>query len=276
MIQVIMLAVRRMWTLVFLLVLLLVLAGAMLPFFFMVVTSLQDTDNVSLNFSTTRMNLSNFVSLFTSYDFGSAILTSAIVVVLACTMNLVVTSLAAFAFEKKPFRGSEALFTVYIVSMMIPAQVTIIPMFTIMRNLDLLNTHLSLALPIVNAFGVFLIRQFLSTIPDELLEAARLDGASDLRIFRTIVLPLIRPVLVALTIFTFISTWNDFLWPLVSITDSQMQTVTLAAANMVGNLTQEYGLIMAGSLVSFLAPFVIYIILQRQFVAGVTASGLKG
>jgi multiple sugar transport system permease protein len=160
--------------------------------------------------------------------------------------------------------------------MMIPAQVTIIPMFTIMRNLDLLNTHLSLALPIVNAFGVFLIRQFLSTIPDELLEAARLDGASDLRIFRTIVLPLIRPVLVALTIFTFISTWNDFLWPLVSITDSQMQTVTLAAANMVGNLTQEYGLIMAGSLVSFLAPFVIYIILQRQFVAGVTASGLKG
>jgi multiple sugar transport system permease protein len=149
-------------------------------------------------------------------------------------------------------------------------------LFTIMKDLGLLNTHLGLALPMVNAFGVFLIRQFLVSLPDELLEAARLDGASELRIFVSIVLPLIRPVLVALTVFTFISTWNDFLWPLVSISQSQMQTVTLAAANLVGNLTQQYGLIMAGSTVSFVVPLVMYIFMQRQFVEGVTASGIKG
>ena len=216
------------------------------------------------------------MDLFTNYGFGAAVVNSAIVVVLACGLNVVVASLAAFAFEKKPFRGSEAIFLVYIVSMMVPIQVTLIPLFTIMKNLGLFNTHLALALPIVNAFGVFLIRQFLRGVPDELLEAARLDGASDLKMFRIIVLPLIRPVLVALTVFTFITTWNDFLWPLVSISDNKMQTVTLAAANLVGNITQQYGLIMAGSVVSFAVPLVMYIFLQRQFVEGVAASGIKG
>jgi len=249
---------------------------AMIPFFFMAITSLQDTSTVSLSFDASRLDFSNFTKLFTQYGFGAALLTSSIVVVLACVLNLFVASLAAYAFEKKPFPGSEGLFIVYIVSMMVPIQVTLIPLFTIMKNLGLLNTHLSLALPMVNAFGVFLIRQFLVTIPDELLEAARLDGASDLRIFGTIVIPLIRPVLVALTVFTFISTWNDFLWPLVSISDNQRQTVTLAAANLVGNLTQQYGLIMAGSVVCFIVPLVMYIFLQKQFVEGVTATGLKG
>jgi len=260
------------WTVVIVVLLLL----AMVPFFFMAITSLQDTASVSLSFNLSRLNLSNFTRLFTSYGFGPALLTSSIVVVLACVLNLVVASLAAYAFEKKPFRGSEAMFLVYIISMMVPIQVTLIPLFTIMKSLGLFNTYLALALPIVNAFGVFLIRQFLVTVPDELLEAARLDGASDLRIFVTIILPLIRPVLTALTVFTFISTWNDFLWPLVSISNNQMQTVTLAAANLVGNLTQQYGLIMAGSVVSFIVPLVMYIFLQRQFVEGVAASGLKG
>jgi multiple sugar transport system permease protein len=253
-----------------------ILIVSMAPFFFMSITALQDATTVSLAFHLDRLNLGNFARLFNDYGFGSALLTSSIVVVIACVLNLVVGSLAAYAFEKKPFRGSEAIFLVYIVSMMVPVQVTLIPLFTIMKDLGLLNTHLGLALPMVNAFGVFLIRQFLVSLPDELLEAARLDGASELRIFVSIVLPLIRPVLVALTVFTFISTWNDFLWPLVSISQSQMQTVTLAAANLVGNLTQQYGLIMAGSTVSFVVPLVMYIFMQRQFVEGVTASGIKG
>ena len=266
------LSINGLWTVV----IIIVLVVAMLPFFFMAITSLQNTSSVSLSFDPRLFDLSNYSRLFTDFAFGPAMLTSAIVVVLACTLNLVVCSLAAFAFEKKPFPGSEVLFVTYIVTMMVPGQVTLIPLFTIMKDLGLLNTHLALALPIVNAFGVFLIRQFIVGIPDELIEAARIDGATDLRIFLQIVIPLIRPVLVALTVFTFISTWNDFLWPLVSISDNQMQTVTLAAANMVGNVTQQYGLVMAGSAVSFVVPLVMYIFLQRQFVEGVTASGLKG
>jgi len=249
---------------------------AVLPFLFMAITSIQRTTSAGLSLSFSRLDFTNFVRLFTDYRFGSAIVTSGIVVVIACVLNLVVASLAAYAFEKKRFPGSESLFVIYIVTMMVPVQVTLVPLYTIIRQLGLFNTHLALALPIVNAFGVFLIRQFMVSVPDELIEAARMDGASDLRIFAVIILPVIRPVLIALTVFTFITTWNDFLWPLVSVSDNRMQTVTLAAANMVGNVTQQYGLIMAGATVSFLVPLVMYVILQRQFVEGVTASGIKG
>ncbi|GAA4424460.1 carbohydrate ABC transporter permease [Georgenia halophila] len=256
--------------------LLVLVVVALLPFLFMVVTGIQRSEAVSLAFDPDRLQLDNFVRLFTDYGFGRALITSSIVVVLACTVNLVVSSLAAFAFAKKRFPGSEALFWIYIATMMVPVQVTIIPLFVIVRDLGLLNTHLVLILPIINAFGVFLIRQFMSSVPDELLEAARIDGASDRRIFVLIVLPLIRPVLVALTVFTFITAWNDFLWPLVTTSDGSMQTITLAAARLQGRFVTEYGLVMAGATVSFVVPFLIYVLLQRQFVQGVASVGLKG
>jgi len=257
-------------------VLVLLVTVAVLPFAFMIVTSIQRADSVSLAFDPDRLQLDNFVRLFTEYGFGRALITSAVVVTLACAVNLVVSSMAAFAFAKKPFPGSEALFWVYIATMMVPVQVTIIPLFVIVRDLGLLNTHIALILPIINAFGVFLIRQFMSNVPDELLEAARLDGAPDRRIFVAIVVPLIRPVLVALAVFTFITAWNDFLWPLVAISDESMQTVTLAAARLQGRFVTEYGLVMAGAAISFLVPFLVDLVLQRQFVRGVASVGLKG
>lgn len=248
---------------------------ALAPFVLMVVTSLQRTSGLSFSFDLARFDLTNYVRLFSTYGFAAALATSAIVVSLACVVNAVVCSLAAFAFAKKPFPGSEALFWVYVATMMVPAQVTLIPLFVIMRDVGLLNTHVALFLPVINAFGVFLIRQFMSSVPDELLEAAKIDGASDLRAFWSIVVPLIRPVLVALTVFTFITTWNDFLWPLVSVSTDSMQTVTLAAARLQGKFTTEYGLVMAGATVSFIVPFVMYVLLQRQFVEGVAQTGLK-
>lgn len=249
---------------------------AVLPFAFMVLTAVQQSDSVSISFDTDRLHLDNFVRLFADYDFGRALIVSVLVVVLACVTNLVVSSLAAFAFAKKPFPGSEVIFWIYIATMMVPVQVTLIPLFVIVRDLGLLNTPVALILPIVNAFGVFLIRQFMSTVPDELLDAARIDGARDRRIFIAIVVPLIRPVLVALMVFTFITAWNDFLWPLVAISDESMQTVTLAAARLQGRFVTDYGLVMAGATVAFLVPFVIYVAVQRQFVQGVASVGLKG
>lgn len=249
---------------------------ALLPFAFMAVTSIQDVRTLSLAFDPSALQLDNYTRLLTQYGFGSALMNSAIVVTLACVVNVVVCSLAAFAFEKKPFPGSEALFWVYVATMMVPVQVTLIPLFTIVRDLGLLNTHLAIALPVINAFGVFLIRQFMRSVPDEILEAARVDGAKDLRVFMTIVLPIIRPVIVALIVFTFLTTWNDFIWPLVSITDEGMQTVTLAASKLQGRVSTQYGLVMAGAAVSFVVPFAIYVVLQRQFVEGVTSSSVKG
>jgi len=159
---------------------------------------------------------------------------------------------------------------------MVPGQVTLIPLFIIMRELDLMNTHIALALPVVNAFGVFLIRQFLKGVPDEMIEAARVDGAREIRIFRTIVVPTIWPIIVSLIVFTFLTTWNDFLWPLVSVSSGDMETVTLAAAKLQGKFTSNFGLVMAGATVSFAVPFIVYAVLQRQFVEGVTSSSVKG
>ncbi len=249
---------------------------AVLPFLFMAATSIQETTRIALTIDWSKVGLSNYVRLFTDYGFAAALLTSAIVVTISCALNAVVCSLAAFAFEKKPFPGSEALFWVYVATMMVPPQVTLIPLYTIMRDIGLLNTHLALALPVVNAFGVFLIRQFMKGLPDDLLDAARIDGANDMQIFLRIVLPLIKPTIVALTVFTFLTVWNDFLWPLVSISDNSMQTVTLAAAKLQGRTQVEYGLVMAGAAVATIVPFILYMFLQKQFVEGVTSSSIKG
>lgn len=249
---------------------------ALLPFVFMLVTSLQETTRMTVLLDPARFTLGNYVSLFVDHQFARAITTSVVVVVLACVANMLVASLAAFAFEKKRFPGSEALFWLYLATMMVPGQVTLIPLYGIMRDLGLLNTYVALALPVVNAFGVFLVRQFMKSIPDDLLDAARIDGSTDLGIFFRIILPLIKPILVALTVFTFLTTWNDFLWPLVSITDDRMQTVTLAAANLQGRFATDYGLVMAGAAVTFIIPLVLYVLLQRQFVEGIVSSGVKG
>jgi multiple sugar transport system permease protein len=249
---------------------------ALLPFLFMLVTSIQSTSVISIIFDPAKFTLNNFVRVFSGGGFGLALMTSLIVVTLACLVNAVVSSLAAYAFAKKPFPGSNGLFWLYIATMMVPGQVTLIPLFIMMRDLGLLNTYVALFLPVINAFGVFLIRQFMETLPDDMLEAARIDGASELQIFVRIVLPAIRPAIVALTVFTFLTTWNDFLWPLVSITNDSMQTVTLAVAKLQGRGVTDFGLVMAGATVSFLVPLIMYLILQKQFVEGITSSSVKG
>lgn len=249
---------------------------AVLPFVLMVITAFQNTRSLSFSINPDNLTLNNFINLFTVQNFGNALMTSTIVVVIGITMNLAVCSLAAFGFVFKRFPGSEAVFWLYLATMMVPAQVTMIPMFIMFRDIGILGSHFSLAIPIVNAFGVFLIRQFMMSIPSSLIEAARIDGASDFRIFLTIVLPLVKSVLIALTVFTFLTTWNDFLWPLVSLGSDQYRTVTLAVAQLQGAFETQYGLVMAATTIAFLVPFLVYVFMQRKFVEGVTASGIKG
>ena len=229
---------------------------AVLPFIYMALTSLQKSTSISLSFNPAKLDFSNYTELFTNFGFGSAIMVSTVVVILAVITNLVVSSMAAFAFSKRRFPGSETVFIVYLATMMVPVQVTLIPLFVIMRDLGLLNSYVSLFLPIVNAFGVFLIRQFMDDIPDELIEAARIDGASEWRIYYQLALPLARPVLISLAVFTFLGAWNDFLWPLVSISTRNMQTLTLSAALLQSNSSSvvNYGLVMAGATISFIVP----------------------
>lgn len=249
---------------------------AIFPFVYMLLISFTQKKILDFNFDFSTFSLTNYATVFKNFNIGRNLMNSIIVTVCACVLNCIVSTMAAYGFAKKKFWGKELLFSIYLATLMIPGQVTLIPVFTIMKKLNMLNTYPALFLPIINAFGVFLVRQFVENLPDDLFEAARIDGSGEFRIFTTIVIPLIKPVLISLTIFTFISTWNDFLWPLVIATKAEMHTLTLAISALKGSYSTNYGLVMAGSTLAFIFPFVLYIVLQKQFVEGIALSGIKG
>jgi multiple sugar transport system permease protein len=222
------------------------------------------------------MGIVNYVRVFKNFDFFGSLKNSIIVSATSCILNCIISTMAAYGFAKKKFPGNNALFFFYIATLMIPGQVTLIPVFTIMKSLHMLNTYPALFLPIINAFGVFLIRQFMLAVPDELLEAADVDGCKEIRKFVFIVIPLVKPALISLTIFTFITSWNDFIWPLVVTTDATHRTLTLALSVLQGNYATNYGLVMAGTTLAFLPPFILYLFLQKQFIEGIALSGIKG
>lgn len=257
-------------------ILLLFVAISLYPFIFMFLTSLTQKRIMTASFDFLEMDLRNYTNLLSNFPILAYIKNSIIVVCCACLFNVLLASLAGYAFAKKKFPLKEAIFWVYLATLMLPGQVILIPVFTIMRNLDLLNSYPSLFLVILDAFGVFLMRQFMEGIPDELLESARMDGCGEFGIFSRIVLPLSKPVIVSLVVFTFITSWNDFIWPLVMVTKDEMKTLTLGLSMLQNNYVSNYGLVMAGATMAFIFPFVLYCLLQRKFVEGIALSGIKG
>lgn len=247
------------------------------PFIYMVLMAFTKSNTLTLRMSDVNFSdLSNFSHVFNKSGFFTALKNSVIVVGCSCFFNCVVASMAAYGFEKKRFPGREKIYSTYVATMMVPAQVTMVPVFIIMKKMGMLNTYFSLVVLIINAFGILLIRSFMANVPDELLEAAKVDGCPEYKIFVKIVIPLVKPVLISLVVFTFVSSWNDFLWPLVSTTDSDMYTLTVALSLLKTQYATNYGLIMAGAAVSFVFPFILYVFLQKQFVEGIALSGVKG
>jgi multiple sugar transport system permease protein len=160
--------------------------------------------------------------------------------------------------------------------MVIPGQVAMLPVFLLLRSMGLVNSFAGVILPgVASIFGIFLVRQYASSVPDELLDAARIDGAGELRIFWSIVLPLCRPILVTLGVLTFLGTWNDFMWPLIVLTDDTKWTLTVALASLSGEHVQDTELMMAGAVVTVLPALLLFLALQRSYIDGITAGGLK-
>lgn len=189
---------------------------------------------------------------------------------------VVVSALAAYAFARLRFRGRDTLFLLYVGTLVIPFQVTMIPLFVIVRNLRWADTYLALIVPgIFNVFGTFLLRQFFLTLPRELEEAAIIDGCSFFRVFWQIILPLSKPALASLSIFTFVGTWNEFLWPLIIINETRMKTVTLGLSIFQGLYFTEWHLVMAATIIAISIPLILYIFLQKYFVKGIVLTGLK-
>ena len=250
------------------------------PFLWMLLTSLMTTAQafaVPPSFIPNPFMWSNYPQSFNALPFNLAYMNSAIVAVSVTVVQLITCAMAAYAFARIQFPGREIIFFVFLATMMIPFQLTIIPIFLTMKQIGLLDTLLSLILPpaLFSAFGVFLLRQFILGLPIELEEAAIVDGANRWKIFWLVILPLLRAPLAALGIFTFISQWNDFFRPLIMLNTPSNFTVPLMLSQFRGQYATEWTLVMAGSVIAVLPLLVVYIIAQRHIIRGIAMTGLK-
>ena len=224
-----------------------------------------------------EMSLQNYIDTFSVVPFGRFYLNSLIVATGTTVIQILTASLAAFAFARLRFRGRDALFLIYLATLMIPFQVTMIPNFILIRYLHWYNTYQALILPAAfSVFSTFLMRQYFLGVPMDMDEAARMDGAGSLRIWWQILMPLAGPVVATLAIFNFQASWNDFLWPLIITNSEAMRTIPIGLSSFQGQYNTEWHLLMAGSVVALLPVLVIYIFGQKWFVQGITLSGLGG
>lgn len=249
------------------------------PFIWMFVTALKTSREVfqwPIVLLPQNPQWGNFAEAWSRQPFTRFFQNTVFITIGTTVLTLFTSSTAGFAFAKYEFRGKRILFLIVLMMLMLPPQVTLIPTFLMARNLGLVNSYFGLLIPgITSVFGIFLIRQYLQSIPDELIDAARIDGCSDWNIYTSIILPLIVPALAVLTIFTFTGSWNSFLWPLIIATSSDMYTLQVGIAFFSGQTGTEYQLMMAVAVVSMLPVILIYILFQRYFVASDALAGLN-
>ena len=221
--------------------------------------------------------LEHYRSVFTTLNMRRYLFNSALIAFTATAVSLLVNSMAGYAFAKLRFRGRDGVFRVLGAGLVIPAQVAMLPLFLVMKQLGLVNTYWGVMIPVfASIFGIFLIRQYATAIPDDLLDAARVDGAGELRIYRSIVLPVIGPILATLAIWTFLTTWNDFMWPLIVLSDESKYTLPVALANLSGEHVQDTELMMAGAVVPVVPVLLAFLALQRYYMRGIMAGSVKG
>ena len=257
------------------------LAGVMLvPFIWMVSTSLtQDQYVLSATPSLipNPATLGSYQKLLDLLNIGGMFINSLFVAVLTTAGQVLTSSMAAYAFARMRWRGRDVVFALYLITLMVPAQVTIVPLFILMRLFGWVNTYQALILPgLFSAFGTFLLRQAFLTVPREIEEAAFIDGATHWTVFRRVVLPLVKPGLATLTVFSFMGSWNAYLWPLFVARQDSMLTLPVGLARLHGQYLTQWNLVMAGAVISIIPILIVYLFAQRAFVRGIALSGLKG
>ena len=219
---------------------------------------------------------SNYRNLWKTVPYNRYFINSVFIATASTLLTLFFCSLGGYAFAKYRFRGQKILFGILLASMMVPFQVLLVPLFGLMYDIGWLNSYKAIIIPFsVGAFGVFLMRQFIVTIPSELLDAARIDGCSEFGIYYRVVLPIIKPALGALTIYSFLGSWNGYLWPLIILRDEAKYTLPIGLANLVGIYRQDYGMLMAGTLLSLMPIIILFLAMQREFVQGITLGSVK-
>ncbi len=253
---------------------------ALVPFVWMISTSFKSRGalmSIPIEWIPKEPTLDAYFTVFERFPFLRTIGNSLFIAVCYTLLTLVSASMAAFAFTKIPFKGSGLLLGLYLATMMIPTQVTMIPLFVVMNQIGLINHYSSVILPaIFRPFAVFLLVQQMRTIPPDYMDAARIDGAGVWRIWRQVMLPLCAPSLATLAVTNFMDSWNDYLWPLLMLTDKAKMTLPIALSTLNGQYDTEYNVMMAGSLISMIPIILIYIFAQKYFKHGLMAGGVKG
>ena len=252
---------------------------ALFPFYWMIVSSFRTNPEIfstKLNLIPKSFIFKNYIDLFKTTNFSRWILNSIIVSVATTALGLFFSTFAGYAFAKYNFFAKNILFVIVFLMMAVPRFVTIIPIFKLMANLGLINTYWALILPFaINPFAVFLMRQYIKNIPDDLLDSARIDGCNELQIVIRIIMPIIKPSLGAAGIFILMMSWNDYLFPLILMTSKDMMLFPVGLASLKTLYVVEYGMIMAGSFLSTLPLIIAFLLLQKQFIAGLTEGAIK-
>ena len=251
----------------------------LLPFFWTLATSFKPETEI-VRFPPELLPRSftwdHYVDIWHRVPFARLFLNTVIFAGGVTLISLFFDSLTAYALARLDFPGRNILFITILATMMLPFQVTLIPIFSLLTQLDWINTHQGLIVPrATNAFGIFFLRQFFLSIPKDLEDAARIDGASEFRIYRQVILPLAVPALLTLGLFHFMYNWNDLLWPLIITTETSMQTLPAGLALFMGSHVVEYGLLMAGSMLALLPMILAFLVIQRRFVEGIATTGFK-
>lgn len=262
-------------------VLVLVAIVALWPMYWLYITALtptQDTVKTPPDLIPIHASLANFARLFTqAKDYWRWALNSLLISLSITAFHLVFDTMAGYAFAKKRFPGRNLFFWLILSTLMIPSHVTLVPLYVVARQLHLINNILAVILPgTADVFGIFLMRQYIQTLPSELEEAARMDGCTEPGVFWRIIVPLSKPALGALAIFSFVRYWNDFLWPLIVLQKSQHYTLPVGVASLQGEFRTDFGLIFAGAALAALPMIVFFLIFQRYFIEGVRMGAVKG
>jgi ABC-type glycerol-3-phosphate transport system permease component len=249
--------------------------GALAPFMYLISPAFRD--EVQLFSWPPQWFFGNFEFLFERTNFWRWALNTFVFAASTTVIHLVIASLAGFAFARMRFPGRNVLFFFILATLMVPLAALLAPLYLVVKEFGFLNTYWGLFLPMaVSPLGVFMMRQFISTLPEGIYEAARLDGASEWQVYRRIVIPLIKPALVVLGIFMFMSQWTNFLWPLVITTNDEMRVLTVGVAGLQGQFVTNWGVIAAGSLMTMVPITIVFLIFQRWFVRASLAGALKG
>lgn len=250
-----------------------------LPFLWMLSTSFKSAGAlivIPIQWIPRAPTVAAYAEIFEIFPFGLALRNSVYVAAMTVTITVLSCSMAAFAFAKLRFRGKEVLFAFVLATLMIPQQVTIIPLFLVLRSIGLINTFTGLLAPSVfNGFAIFLLRQHMRTIPNDYLDAARIDGASLLQMYRSIVMPMSVTSVATVAVLTLMQAWNDYFWPLIVLTKERMMTLNVALSRLNGQYSTDYATLMAGSLLSMVPIILVYAMAQKYFASGIQVGGVK-